>query len=109
MPCNKFFFNISPWKYCTDVFDYLPLGAIVEEKILCIHGGLSPQIKTIDFIRTIDRRQEIPHDGAFCDLMWSDPENVSEWSINSRGAVGKFGFIGRDGYLERKLLRISTI
>ncbi len=40
--------NISIRKYCTDVFDYLPLGAIIDSKILCIHGGLSPEIKTID-------------------------------------------------------------
>lgn len=68
--------NANVWKYCTDVFDYLPLGAIVNEKVLCIHGGLSPNIKTIDQIRLIERKQEIPHDGSFCDLMWSDPEEI---------------------------------
>ena len=40
--------NANPWKYCTEVFDYLGIGAIVEGKIFCIHGGLSPEIKTID-------------------------------------------------------------
>jgi diadenosine tetraphosphatase ApaH/serine/threonine PP2A family protein phosphatase len=40
--------NINVWKYCTDLFDYLALGAIIEGKILCIHGGLSPQLKTLD-------------------------------------------------------------
>ena len=40
--------NANPWKYCTDVFDYLPLGAIVDNKILCVHGGLSPELRTID-------------------------------------------------------------
>ena len=40
--------NNNAWFYCTDVFDYLPLGAIIDGKILCIHGGLSPEIKTID-------------------------------------------------------------
>jgi serine/threonine-protein phosphatase 6 catalytic subunit len=48
---------------------------------LCVHGGLSPEIKTLDQIRTIDRGREIPHEGAFCDLVWSDPEeNVDAWA-----------------------------
>lgn len=40
--------NSNPWKYCTEIFDYLAIGAVIEGKILCIHGGLSPDIKTID-------------------------------------------------------------
>lgn len=40
--------NPNPWKYCMEVFDHLPISAIVEGKIFCIHGGLSPEIKTID-------------------------------------------------------------
>ncbi len=40
--------NINPWKYCTDVFDYLTIAAAIDGQILCIHGGLSPDIKTLD-------------------------------------------------------------
>ena len=39
---------------------------IIDECVLCVHGGLSPDIKTIDQIRSIERNQEIPHKGAFC-------------------------------------------
>lgn len=42
---------------------------IIDEKILCVHGGLSPDVKTIDQIRMIERAQEIPHKGAFCDIL----------------------------------------
>ncbi|KTF90609.1 hypothetical protein cypCar_00038425 [Cyprinus carpio] len=45
-------------------------------KIFCVHGGLSPSIQTLDQIRTIDRKQEVPHDGPMCDLLWSDPEGL---------------------------------
>jgi serine/threonine-protein phosphatase 6 catalytic subunit len=89
--CQRKYGNINPWKYCTDLFDYLPLGAVVEGKILCIHGGLSPDVKTLDQIRVLDRRIEIPHEGPFCDLMWSDPEDIDTWAFNTRGAGWLFG------------------
>lgn len=64
---------------------------LMDEQILCVHGGLSPDIKTLDQIRTIERNQEIPHKGAFCDLVWSDPEDVDTWAISPRGAGWLFG------------------
>uniref|UniRef100_A0A8D0EJP3 protein-serine/threonine phosphatase n=1 Tax=Strix occidentalis caurina TaxID=311401 RepID=A0A8D0EJP3_STROC len=64
---------------------------LIDEQILCVHGGLSPDIKTLDQIRTIERNQEIPHKGAFCDLVWSDPEDVDTWAISPRGAGWLFG------------------
>jgi len=42
-------------------------------------------------MRLIDRKQEIPHEGAFCDLMWSDPEDIEDWSVSPRGAGWLFG------------------
>ena len=60
-----------------EVFDYLSLSAVVDDKIFCVHGGLSPMITTLDQVRTIDRKQEVPHEGAMCDLLWSDPEGKS--------------------------------
>jgi serine/threonine-protein phosphatase 6 catalytic subunit len=83
--------NSNPWSFFMEVFDMLPLGAIVDGKVLCVHGGLSPQIRTIDQIRTIKRNIEIPHDGAFCDLMWSDPDDIETWATSNRGAGWLFG------------------
>jgi len=84
--------NSNPWKYFTEVFDYLTLAALIDEKILCIHGGLSPDLPTIDKIRMIDRKIEIPHEGPFCDLMWSDPEEIdTPWKVSPRGAGYLFG------------------
>lgn len=74
-----------------DVFDLFPIAALIDEKILCIHGGLSPLIRTVDKIRSIQRNMEIPHEGPFCDLMWSDPDNVDSWVISYRGAGWLFG------------------
>ena len=40
--------NANPWKYFTELFDYFTIGALIEGKVLCVHGGLSPDIKMID-------------------------------------------------------------
>ena len=59
----------------------MPIAALIEERIFCVHGGLSPEAPDIDSIRNIDRRMEIPHDGVLCDLVWSDPDDVENWSL----------------------------
>ncbi|CAN8273792.1 unnamed protein product [Cochlearia groenlandica] len=90
--CLRKYGSANVWRYCIDIFDYLSLAAVVENKIFCVHGGLSPAIMTIDQIRMIDRKQEIPHDGPMSDILWSDPdETVANWGVNSRGVGYIFG------------------
>ena len=89
--CQTKYGNASVWKSCCQVFDFLALAAIVDGKVLCVHGGLSPEIRTLDQIRVVARAQEIPHEGAFCDLVWSDPEDVDTWAVSPRGAGWLFG------------------
>jgi serine/threonine-protein phosphatase 4 catalytic subunit len=92
--CLRKYGSVAVWRYCTDVFDYLSLSAVVDGSIFCVHGGLSPSVTTLDQIRAIDRRQEVPHDGAMCDLLWSDPEELEPgmaWGLSPRGAGYLFG------------------
>lgn len=89
--CMSKYGNANAWRYCCRVFDLLTISAIIDEEVLCVHGGLSPDIRTIDQIRTIERNVEIPHKGAFCDLVWSDPEDVETWAVSPRGAGWLFG------------------
>ncbi|KAI3656296.1 hypothetical protein MP638_005166 [Amoeboaphelidium occidentale] len=89
--CIQKYGNANVWKYCCQVFDCLALAAIIDGRILCVHGGLSPDIRTLDQIRTIQRCQEIPNQGSFCDLMWSDPEDMEAWAVSPRGAGYLFG------------------
>jgi len=97
--CQQKYGNANAWKYCTQVFDYLTLAALVDGRILCVHGGLSPDIRTIDQIRTIHRTVEIPHEGALCDLMWSDPEDtIDTWKLSERGAGWIFGYKATDEF-----------
>ncbi|XP_039566244.1 serine/threonine-protein phosphatase 2A catalytic subunit beta isoform isoform X2 [Passer montanus] len=62
--CLRKYGNANVWKYFTDLFDYLPLTALVDGQIFCLHGGLSPSIDTLDHIRALDRLQEVPHEPA---------------------------------------------
>jgi serine/threonine-protein phosphatase 4 catalytic subunit len=90
--CLRKYGSANVWKYCTDIFDHLPLAAVIADRIFTVHGGLSPSLDTLDEIRELDRKQEVPHDGAMCDLMWSDPEDVVQgWGISPRGAGYLFG------------------
>jgi serine/threonine-protein phosphatase 2A catalytic subunit len=89
--CLRKYGNANVWKYFTDLFDYLPLTALIENQIFCLHGGLSPSIDTLDNIRSLDRIQEVPHEGPMCDLLWSDPDDRCGWGISPRGAGYTFG------------------
>lgn len=104
--CLRKYGSVNVWRYCTEIFDYLSLSAIIDGKIFCVHGGLSPSINTLDQIRVIDRKQEVPHDGAMCDLMWSDPEEIDGWGLSPRGAGYLFGGDVVDMFNERNGIRL---
>ena len=85
-------FSVDLWKRMCDVFNCLPVCALVEEKVFCMHGGLSPELKSLDIINRIQRPTDIPDHGLLCDLLWSDPDPESEgWGINERGVSYTFG------------------
>merc|ERR1712048_483455 len=85
-------YNIKLWKTFTDCFNCLPLVAIVDEKIFCCHGGLSPDLESMEQIRRIMRPTDVPDQGLLCDLLWSDPDKeVQGWGENDRGVSYTFG------------------
>jgi len=85
-------YSIKLWKTFTDCFNTLPVSAVVDEKILCMHGGLSPELKSFDQVRRIMRPTDVPDSGLLCDLLWSDPDrDISGWGENDRGVSYTFG------------------
>ncbi|KAJ3442388.1 serine/threonine-protein phosphatase pp2a-related [Anaeramoeba flamelloides] len=99
--CLRKYGNANVWKYFTDMFNYLQLAALIDEKIFCVHGGLSPSISSINQIRVLDRFQEIPPEGALTDLVWSDPDAVEqETKPSPRGAGHIFGSQLVDKFLQ---------
>ena len=89
--CISKYGNINVWKYFTDLFDYLPLSGIIENKIFCVHGGLSPSIETLEQIKNLDRIQETPGKGPLFDLLWSEPEYRFGWGYAPGEMYFQFG------------------
>lgn len=86
-------FNVKLWKLFNEAFNTLPVACIVDDRIFCCHGGLSPDLRTVDQIRSIVRPCEVPDSGLLCDLMWAVPdETISGWQESPRrGLSGVFG------------------
>eukprot|EP00057_Strongylocentrotus_purpuratus_P034297 XP_794664.2 PREDICTED: serine/threonine-protein phosphatase PP1 [Strongylocentrotus purpuratus] len=85
-------YNIKLWKTFTDCFNCLPIAAVVEGTIFCMHGGLSPDLNQVDQLRHISRPLDIPDHGLVCDLLWADPdEDITGWGENDRGVSYTFG------------------
>ena len=85
-------FNVRLWKAFTDCFNCLPVAALIDDKILCMHGGLSPDLTNLDQIRNLSRPTAVPDTGLLCDLLWSDPgRDVKGWGMNDRGVSYTFG------------------
>ncbi|GAA6032522.1 hypothetical protein JCM8097_004798 [Rhodosporidiobolus ruineniae] len=72
---------------CMDSFCTLPLAAVMNKQFLCIHGGLSPELNTLDDLRTINRFREPPTHGLMCDILWADPLEEFGNEKNSDGFV----------------------
>ena len=84
-------YNIKLWKKFVDVFNCMPYTAIVEDKIIFMHRGLSPSLKNLGQLNEIIRPTDIPDEGLLCDLVWSDPEpNLKGWDVNDRGVSYTF-------------------
>ncbi|KAG6597368.1 Serine/threonine-protein phosphatase PP1, partial [Cucurbita argyrosperma subsp. sororia] len=85
-------FNVKLWKIFTDCFNCLPMAALIDERILCMHGGLSPHLDKLDQIRNLKRPTDVPDNGLVCDLLWSDPSQETRgWGPNERGVSYTFG------------------
>jgi serine/threonine-protein phosphatase PP1 catalytic subunit len=78
-------YSVKLWRIFADSFNCMPVAAVVEDKILCMHGGLSPDLDHLSQIFDIPRPTDVPDEGLLCDLLWSDPDaNVMGWGYNAR-------------------------
>lgn len=90
--CLVLYGNSGVWTLCNEVFDLLPMAAIIDGNVLCVHGGLSPNLPLLEMINSNYRRGELQTDTPLSDLCWSDPsEEINRWLKNTRGAGFMFG------------------
>ncbi|CAR22963.1 calcineurin catalytic subunit A [Lachancea thermotolerans CBS 6340] len=66
-------YNLKIYESCCQSFNALPLAAVMNGQYFCVHGGISPELRSLDDINRMDRFKEIPSRGLMCDLMWADP------------------------------------
>lgn len=100
------------YEACMDSFCSLPLAAVMNKQFLCIHGGLSPELHTLDDLRSIDRFREPPTHGLMCDILWADPleefgqEKTSDFFIHNhvRGCSYFFSYPAACSFLEKNNL-----
>lgn len=82
--CHRIYGSSSVWSMCTEVFDYLPLAAVINNQTFCVHGGIQQNMEVEDLFE-IDRIREIPQEGLMCELFWSDPIEQEIQGKNPRG------------------------
>ncbi|EUR47992.1 serine/threonine-protein phosphatase PP1-beta [Plasmodium falciparum Santa Lucia] len=62
-------YSVKLWKTFIDCFNCLPVAAIIDEKIFCMHGGLSPELNNMEQIRKITRPTDVPDNGILTNDM----------------------------------------
>ncbi len=70
-------YSIKLWKSFTDCFEWLPVAAVVANKIFCVHGGLSPRLQTLQQLESLERPADPDDTPILSDVLWSDPDRVS--------------------------------
>jgi len=83
--------TVRLWRRFTDCFDWLPVAAVVGDRIFCCHGGLGPSLRRLEQICLLRRPTDVPDEGILCDLLWADLNHTTEgWGHNDRGVSFTF-------------------
>ncbi|KAL7717395.1 Serine/threonine-protein phosphatase [Entamoeba marina] len=86
--------DLLAWNAFVSTFNVLPFSATINDKILCVHGGISPHLHTINQLKRVNRPTDIPWDGLLCDLVWSDYNpNENSFVENVKRGISVMDFI----------------
>lgn len=94
---------------CLELFNALPLAAVMNKQFFCVHGGLSPDLRSLDDVARLDRFREPPTKGLMCDLLWADPiedyddDNMDQTFVRNtvRGCSYAYTYKAACQFLER--------
>lgn len=97
------------YEECLESFNALPLAAIMNKQFFCVHGGLSPELRSLQDLHDLDRFREPPTRGLMCDLLWADPvedyddDNIDRAFLKNsvRGCSYAFTYKASCQFLER--------
>lgn len=84
-------FSVKMWKHFCNTFNTLPCCAVIDDKIICMHGGLSPELSQMEQIANLQRPCDVPDTGLLCDILWADPDpsiTVSPLAHPDRWCIG---------------------
>jgi hypothetical protein len=68
-------YKISLWQAFYNSFNHMPLVALIDEKIMCMHGGISMHMNSFEQVEAIPKPTDIPDEGLMADLLWNDPDD----------------------------------
>ena len=95
-------YSVKLWRLMNDMMNCLPIAAIVDERMFCVHGGLSPDLVAFDQVLDIERPAQVPDQGLLCDFLWADPDpDIRGWEENARGVSYTFGADCVSNFLEQ--------
>lgn len=84
-------YGVKFWKTFVEVFNSLPIAAVVGSRIYCVSGGLSPSMRSLEDLRQLQRPTEVPDQGLLCDVLWSDPDALPGWQEIPKGVSYTYG------------------
>ena len=106
--CLRKYHKVGLWELFNQCFSFMPIAAVIDGSIFCMHGGLSPKLSDINQINQIPRPlREIRDNSIECDILWSDPENGAPgWNPSDRGVSYTFGPDVVDNFLSSNDLQL---
>ncbi|KAM9914004.1 hypothetical protein OXX69_001058 [Metschnikowia pulcherrima] len=102
-------YSLDVYNECLQSFNALPLAAIMNKQFFCVHGGISPELRSLDDLVKLDRFREPPTKGLMCDLLWADPvedyddDNIDRTFVRNtvRGCSYAFTYKASCQFLEK--------
>ena len=107
-------YDIEVYDSIMQSFDAMPIACIVNNKFIAVHGGISPELTSMQDIIELNRVTEPPRSGLFCDILWSDPVDNDSGQLSERfksndvrGCSYSYGSVAVNAFLKKsKLLSI---
>ncbi|CAJ1964046.1 unnamed protein product [Cylindrotheca closterium] len=99
--CGRKYSN-KLYKAFVKAFNCLPVVAVIDETVVCMHAGISPSLMDLDEVNKKERPCEIPEEGWMCDFVWADPDpDVKGFEESDRGVSYLFGGDALCQFLEK--------